>query len=65
MKDDFQQLQGDWQQVAYERDGVKQPIDDEAAWNPRTTFRGNEFIVTIADGTTPIKGTFTIDNRRK
>jgi uncharacterized protein (TIGR03067 family) len=64
MPNDVDRLQGEWLQLEYERGGVKQPLDAEAGWNPRTTFRGYEFVVTIADGTTPIKGTFTLDETK-
>jgi uncharacterized protein (TIGR03067 family) len=40
---------------------VAEPQDDEQGWQPRTTFAGNSFVVTIADGSTPIRGTFTLD----
>lgn len=61
MDDELAKFQGDWMQVAYERDGVTEPQDDEQGWHPRTSFVGNTFVVTIADGSTPIKGTFTFD----
>ena len=61
MKEELHKFQGTWQQIAYERDGVKEPIDDEKDWQPRMTFKGNTFVVTIADGSTPIKGTFKLD----
>jgi uncharacterized protein (TIGR03067 family) len=58
---EMDKFQGVWRQVAYERDGVKEPQDDEQGWQPRTTFEGNSFVVTIADGSTPIRGTFKLD----
>jgi uncharacterized protein (TIGR03067 family) len=61
MNDEIEKFQGTWQQIAYERDGVAEPQDDEQGWQPRTTFVGNTFVVTIADGSNPIKGTFTVD----
>lgn len=54
-------FQGTWKQVAYERDGVQEPVDDEKDWEPRTTFVGTTFVVRIADGSIPIRGTFKID----
>jgi len=54
-------FQGNWRQIAYERDGVTNPQDDEAGWAPHTTFEGTSFAVTIADGSTVIRGTFMID----
>ncbi len=58
---EMEKFQGRWVQIAYERDGVVEPIDDEAGWKPRTTFTGSVFVVEISDGTTPIKGTYKID----
>jgi uncharacterized protein (TIGR03067 family) len=56
-------FQGTWKQVAYERDGVTDP-PDEQGWGPRVTFTGNEFVVTLADGSIPIRGTFRLDPTR-
>jgi uncharacterized protein (TIGR03067 family) len=61
MQDEVAKFQGTWKQIAYERDGVMEPRDEEEGWQPCTTFVGNTFVVTIADGSTPIKGTFTVD----
>jgi uncharacterized protein (TIGR03067 family) len=61
MMDEVKKFQGTWKQVAYERDGITEPLDAEQGWQPRTTFVGNTFVVEIADGSTPIKGTFSID----
>ena len=58
--DDIEKIQGNWQQIAYERDGVKEPPDEDG-WEPRVTFAGNVFVVTLADGSIPIKGTFKLD----
>jgi uncharacterized protein (TIGR03067 family) len=60
MTTDFEKIQGAWKQIAYERDGVKEPVDDEG-WDPRVTFSGNTFVVTLTDGSVPIKGTFKLD----
>jgi uncharacterized protein (TIGR03067 family) len=57
---DVELFQGTWKQIAYERDGVKEPLD-ESGWEPRVTFSGNTFVVTLADGTVPIKGAFKLD----
>lgn len=54
-------FQGTWKQIGYERDGVVEPIDDEKDWQPITTFKGTTFEVRIADGSTPIRGTFRVD----
>ncbi len=57
---ELKRLQGSWKQIGYERDGMVNPLD-ERDWEPRTTFTGEEFVVTLADGTIPIKGTYRID----
>jgi uncharacterized protein (TIGR03067 family) len=59
--EEMEKFQGDWKQIAYERDGVKEPLDEEQGWEPRTTFKGDTFVVTLADGSTPIKGTYKLD----
>ena len=63
--EEMKKFQGTWKQIAYERDGVTEPLDDEQGWEPRTTFTGATFIVTLADGRTAIKGTFTLDPSRE
>jgi uncharacterized protein (TIGR03067 family) len=60
VKTETEKFQGTWKQIAYERDGVSEPQDDERDWHPRTLFVGNSFVVTVADGSTPIRGTFAI-----
>lgn len=60
MTNDLEKIQGAWKQIAYERDGVKEPLD-ELGWEPRVTFSGNTFVVTLADGSVPIKGTFKLN----
>ena len=57
-------FQGNWKQIGYERDGVREPIDDEKDWEPHTTFNGNLFVVEIADGSIPIRGSFKLDPTR-
>jgi uncharacterized protein (TIGR03067 family) len=61
---ELERFQGNWKQIAYERDGVKEPLDEQG-WEPRTTFTGNTFVVTLADGSIPIKGTFKLDPNRQ
>ena len=56
-------LQGTWRQIAYERDGVTDP-PDEQGWQPRVTFAGDTFAVTLADGSIAIRGTFELDPTR-
>jgi uncharacterized protein (TIGR03067 family) len=63
MKGDMARLQGTWRQIAYERDGVTEP-PDEQGWDPQVTFTGDTFVVTLADGSTPIRGTFKLDPTR-
>ena len=62
MPDDLAKLQGKWLQVWYERDGVAQPIDEEAGWKPVTEIIGDRFIVSIADGSVVLEGVFKLDD---
>src|SRR5262249_19026233 len=57
---EMEKFQGTWRQIAHERDGVADP-PDERGWEPRVTFTGDTFMVTLADGSTAIKGTFKLD----
>ena len=61
---DLDEIQGDWKPIGYERDGVKEPLD-EKGWEPRVTFSGNTFVVTLADGSVPIRGTFKLDSTKQ
>ena len=61
---DLEEIQGTWKQIAYERDGVTEPLDEQG-WEPRVTFSGNTFVVTLADGSVPIKGTFKLDSTQE
>jgi len=63
IENELKRFQGTWTQVAYERDGVKEPLDEQG-WDPITTFTAEEFVVTLADGSIPIKGTYRIDPTR-
>ena len=56
----MKKFQGTWKQIGYERDGVKEPLDEQG-WGPRVTFEGDTFVVTLADGSSPIKGTYKLD----
>ena len=58
--EEVKKFQGTWRQIAYERDGVTEPLDEQG-WEPRVTFTGDTFVVTLADGSIPIKGTFKLD----
>ena len=53
-------FQGTWRQIAHVRNGVADP-PEERGWNPRATHTGNEFVVTLADGSIAIKGTYSLD----
>jgi uncharacterized protein (TIGR03067 family) len=53
-------FQGTWRQIAHERDGMPDP-PDELGWEPRVTFIGDTFVVTLSDGSIAIKGTFKLD----
>ena len=55
-----EKFQGTWRQIAHEKDGLADP-PDERGWEPRVTFTGDTFVVTLADGSTAIKGTFKLD----
>ena len=61
--EEIERLQGTWKQIRYERDGVTEPLDEQG-WEPRSTFVGDTFFVTLADGTIPIKGTYQLDPTR-
>jgi uncharacterized protein (TIGR03067 family) len=63
IEEEMRTLQGTWKQIAYERDGVTEPLDEEG-WEPRVTFRGDTFVVTLADGSIPINGTYRLDPTR-
>jgi uncharacterized protein (TIGR03067 family) len=62
--EEMKKFQGKWKQIAYERDGVTEPVD-EPGWEPRVTFTADEFVVTLADGSIPIKGTYQLDPTRE
>jgi len=53
--EEIEKLQGTWKQIAYEKDGVTESLD-EFGWEPRVTFTGDTFVVTLADGSIAIKG---------
>ncbi len=60
MTEEMKKFQGTWKQIAYERDGVTEPRDEQG-WEPKVTFAGDRFIVTLADGSVIIKGTYRLD----
>jgi uncharacterized protein (TIGR03067 family) len=61
--EEMKKFQGTWKQIAYERDGVTEPLDEQG-WEPRVTFTGGTFVVTLADGSIPIEGTYKLDPTR-
>jgi uncharacterized protein (TIGR03067 family) len=63
IEQEIERLQGTWKQTAYEKDGVTDHLD-ELGWEPRVTFTGSTFVVTLADGSIAIKGTFKLDPTR-
>jgi uncharacterized protein (TIGR03067 family) len=60
---EMNKLQGTWKQIGYEKDGVAEPHDEEG-WAPRLTITGDTFMVTLADGSIPIRGTYKLDPTR-
>ena len=58
---DLAALQGVWEQVAMEEDGVADPPDIHGAPGALTTFDGNHFNVRTVDGRLLLEGTFTLD----
>jgi uncharacterized protein (TIGR03067 family) len=58
--EEMAKFQGTWRQIAHERDGVADP-PEERGWEPRVTFTGDTFVVTLADGTIAIQGTYRLD----
>ena len=65
IKSDMELLQGQWIEFFYERDGIANPIDVEAGWHPKTTISGQNFIVTISDGSTILLGDFLLHADRE
>ncbi|MBA3463358.1 MAG: TIGR03067 domain-containing protein [Deltaproteobacteria bacterium] len=57
---DIAALQGDWNQINLEADGVSNPPDDYGT-DLVTTFTGNQFVVRAVDGTVVLVGAFTLD----
>jgi len=54
IEEELQRFRGVWTQVAYERDGIKEPLDEQG-WQRRTMFTDTEFPVTLAGGSIPIR----------
>jgi UDP-N-acetylmuramoyl-L-alanine---L-glutamate ligase len=58
---DLAALQGAWEQVAHEADGIVNPPDDLGAPGAITTFTGHHFAVRTPDGELLLEGSFTLD----
>jgi len=58
---DVAALQGSWEQVALEADGVSNPPDSHGAPGALTTFAGDRFEVRALDGALLLAGTFILD----
>jgi len=58
---DLEALQGQWEQVSLEVDGINHPFDDLSPPGGVTAFRGNLFTVHAADGALLLEGSFTLD----
>jgi uncharacterized protein (TIGR03067 family) len=58
--EEISKFQGTWRQTKCEADGVTNP-PDEFGSEPLTTFTGNTYVVTLADGTVVLEGTFKLD----
>lgn len=64
ISEELKKLQGTWKQIALEKDGVPDFVD-EYGQEPRATFVDDTYVVTLADGTIAIKGTFRLDPTRE
>ena len=58
---DLADLQGAWEQVGFEEDGVLNPPDEHGAPGALCTFSGNHFAVHTVEGAVLIEGTFEMD----
>jgi uncharacterized protein (TIGR03067 family) len=58
---DLAALQGRWEQVAHEADGIVNPPDEYAGPGTITTFSGEHFAVHTHEGDLLLKGSFTLD----
>lgn len=58
--EEIKKFQGTWKQIACEKDGVAEAVD-EFGWEPKSTFKDDTFVVTMADGSISIQGTFKLD----
>jgi uncharacterized protein (TIGR03067 family) len=58
---DLAALQGSWEQVYMEADGVSEPPDDYTAPGVLTTISANQFTVHTVDGAVLLEGRFILD----
>jgi uncharacterized protein (TIGR03067 family) len=58
---DLAMLQGTWEQVSVEEDGVFNPPDTHRTPGAKATIIGNGFSVTAADGHVVLEGAFELD----
>jgi uncharacterized protein (TIGR03067 family) len=58
---DLAALQGVWEQVGLEVDGVINPPDELSPPGALTNFHGNRFAVHAGDGALLLEGNFTLD----
>jgi uncharacterized protein (TIGR03067 family) len=58
--EELKKLQGTWKQIALEKDGLPESVD-EFGREPTSTFVDDTYVVTLADGSVAIKGTFKLD----
>jgi uncharacterized protein (TIGR03067 family) len=58
---DLAALQGSWEQVDFEENGISNPPDDYGALGTLTTFHHNHFSVHAVDGTLLLEGRFELD----
>ena len=54
-------LQGSWEQVDLEADGISNPPDNLSPPGALTTFSDNRFAVRTTEGALLLEGTFTLD----
>jgi uncharacterized protein (TIGR03067 family) len=58
---DLARLQGAWEQIRLEADGVVNPPDEHSAPDALTTFNGTHFSVRTTDGELLLEGSFALD----
>ena len=59
--DDLAALQGAWEQVGFEENGILDPPDDHGAPGALTLIHGNQFEVRTVEGERLLEGGFTLD----